>query len=68
MEGFTMNDWNENGKYDAADSYVDYHLANSNYSSTGSSDWWIWVLLATIMAVCPPLGIIIVLGILISGK
>ena len=63
-----MYDWNENGKYDAADSYMDYHLANSNHSSGSSSDWWILVLLAIIMGVCPVLGAIIVLGIVIFGK
>lgn len=63
-----MYDWNENGKYDAADSYMDYHLANSNHSSGSSSDWWIWVLLAIIMGACPALGTIIVLGIVIFGK
>lgn len=62
-----MNDWNRNGKYDAADSYMDYHLANSHLSSGASSDWWIWVVLYIIMGVCPPLGIIIFIGILILG-
>lgn len=62
-----MNDWNGNGKYDMQDSFIDYQGANSG-SSGASSDWWIWVLLAIIMGVCPPLGIIIVLGIMIFGK
>ena len=62
-----MNDRNRNGKYDAADSYMDYHLANSHSSSGASSDWWIWVVLYIILGVCPPLGIIIFIGILIFG-
>ena len=62
-----MNDWNRNGKYDAADSSMDYYLANSHSSSGGNSDWWIWVVLCIIMGVCPPLGVIIVIGILIFG-
>lgn len=62
-----MNDWNGNGKYDAFDSYVDYKGANSYHSSGGSSDWWIWALLAIVAGACPALGVIIVLGILIFG-
>lgn len=62
-----MNDWNGNGKYDMQDSFIDYQGAHSE-SSGASSDWWIWVLLAIVMGVCPPLGIIIVLGIMIFGK
>ena len=62
-----MNDWNGNGKYDAFDSYVDYKGANSCHSSGSSSDWWKWVLLAIVVGVCPALGTIIVLGILIFG-
>lgn len=62
-----MNDWNENGKYDMHDSFIDYQGANSG-GSGASSDWWIWVLLAIVMGVCPPLGIIIVLGIMIFGR
>lgn len=61
-----MNDWNGNGKYDAQDSFIDYHGANSGGSGV-SSDWWIPVLLFIIMGVCPPLGILIVIGILILG-
>ena len=65
--GNNMNDWNGNGKYDAFDSYVDYKGANSCHSSGGSSDWWIWVLLAIVSGVCPALGAIIFFGILIFG-
>lgn len=60
-----MNDWNRNGKYDASDRYIDYKLSGSKSSSGASSDWWIWVLFAIILGVCPPLGIIIFLGIVI---
>lgn len=62
-----MNDWNRNGKYDITDSFADYHLANSGRTSGSSSDWWKWVLLAIVVGVCPPIGIIIFLGILIFG-
>ena len=62
-----MNDWNRNGKYDMSDSFTDYHLANSGGTSGSSSDWWKWVLLAIVVGVCPPIGIIIFLGILIFG-
>ena len=64
-----MNDWNKNGKYDMSDSFIDYNMANSGTSgaSGASSDWWKWVLFASIVGVCPPIGIIIFLGILIFG-
>lgn len=61
-----MNDWNRNGKHDISDSFMDYHMANSGMSGA-SSDWWKWVLLAIVVGVCPPIGIIIFLGILIFG-
>lgn len=54
-----MNDWNKNGKYDAADSYMDYRLANSSRASGPSSDWWKTVLLAIVIGVCPLLGFVI---------
>ena len=62
-----MNDWNRNGKYDMSDSFADYHLVNGGGTSGSSSDWWKWVLLAIVVGVCPPIGIIIFLGILIFG-
>ena len=62
-----MNDWNRNGKYDITDSFADYHLAHGGGTSGSSSDWWKWVLLAVAVGVCPPIGIIIFLGILIFG-
>ena len=62
-----MNDWNGNGRYDAADSYMDYRLATSRSSSSVSSDWWISFVLFIIMGVCPPLGFIIFLCIIIFG-
>ena len=62
-----MNDWNRNGKYDMSDGFTDYHLANGGGTSGPSSDWWKWVLLAIVVGVCPPIGIIILLGILIFG-
>lgn len=54
-----MNDWNKNGKYDAADSYMDYRWANSSRTSGPSSDWWKTVLLAIVFGVCPVLGLAI---------
>ena len=62
-----MNDWNGNGRYDLQDSYIDYHGANGR-NSGASSDWWIWVLLALVTGVCPALGAIIILGILVFGR
>lgn len=54
-----MNDWNNNGKCDMTDRYMDYNLANSNENLSNSSDWWKWLLFAIIVAVCPPLGVVI---------
>lgn len=62
-----MNDWNRNGKYDMSDSFTDYHLANSSRTAGSSSGWWKWLLLAIVVGVCPPIGIIFFLGILIFG-
>ena len=59
-----MNDWNNNGTYDMQDSYMDYHGANGS-SSGASSDWWKFVLLAIIVGVCPPIGIILLICIFI---
>ncbi len=61
-----MNDWNGNGKQDSFDSFVDYHGANSG--GKASSDWWLWVLGAMVVCVCPPLAIVIVIGICIFGR
>lgn len=62
-----MNDWNKNGKYDVSDSYMDYYLANSSSSSGASSDWWKWVLLAIVVGVCPPVGVLILIIAFIVG-
>ena len=62
-----MNDWNGNGRYDSQDSFIDYQGAYSRHSGA-SSDWWKYVLLAVVMGVCPPIGIIIVIGILLFGR
>lgn len=62
-----LNDWNQNGKYDMQDRYIDYHGANSG-SSGASSDWWKLVIFLIVLTLCPPLGIIIFLGILLFGK
>ena len=61
-----MNDWNGNGKYDSFDSFVDYQGANAGGKS--SSGWWLWVLGAIVVGVCPVLAIPIVIGICIFGK
>lgn len=63
-----MNDWNGNGRYDSQDSFIDYQGANGSSHSGASSDWWKYVLLTVIMGVCPPIGIIIVIGILLFGR
>lgn len=62
-----MNDWNRNGKYDMTDSFTDYHMANGSGTSGPSSDWWKWLLFAIVVGVCPPIGIIIFLVMLIFG-
>ena len=51
-----MNDWNRNGEYDAADSFMDYNMANNNQTTDSSSDWWKWLLFAIAVGVCPPIG------------
>lgn len=60
-EGTVMNDWNRNGEYDAADSFMDYNMANNNQTTDSSSDWWKWLLFAIAVGVCPPIGIIVFL-------
>ena len=66
-EGTVMNDWNRNGEYDVADSFMDYNMANHNQTTGSSSDWWKWLLFAIAVGVCPPIGIIVFLGVLIFG-
>jgi len=64
-----MYDWNGNGKYDSSDSYVDYHMASGSSGSLGSSSNWIlYVLLAIVVGVCPPVGVIIGLCCLLFSK
>ena len=65
-----MYDWNGDGKKDGADNFIEYQVYkdctnNKNYSSGSSSDWWIMTLLAIIVGVCPAIGVIIFLGILL---
>ena len=36
-------------------------MANSQSSSGASSDWWIWVIFAIVVGVCPPIGILIMI-------
>ena len=55
------------------DNFIEYQVykdctSKSSSNSSASSDWWIMVVLAIIMGVCPPLGAIIVLGIVIFGQ
>ena len=66
-EVMVMNDWNRNGKYDVVDSFMDYNMANHNQTTGSSSDWWKWLLFAIAVGVCPPIGIIVFLGVLIFG-
>ncbi len=61
-----MYDWNQNGKYDMQDRYIDYKGANSMPSGTGS-DWWKYLLLLTAITICPPLSIFILIGVLLFG-
>ena len=66
-------DWNGDGKKDYVDNFIEYQVykdctSNKSSSSSASSDWWKILLLAVIMGVCPPLGVIIFLGIMIFGK
>lgn len=68
-----FSDWNGDGKKDCVDNYIEYQVykdctSNKSSSSGASSDWWKILLLAVIMGVCPPLGVIIFLGIMIFGK
>lgn len=68
-----MYDWNGNSKNDMGDNFIEYNIykdvtgQNSNYSSSVSSDWWVPVVLYLLTAICPPLGVIILLGVLIFG-
>ena len=65
-----LYDWNRDGKNDCADNFIEYQVykdctSKDSFNSSTSPDWWIMVGLAIIMGVCPPLGAIIVLGIVI---
>ena len=65
-------DWNGDGKKDFTDDFIEYNVyknstGGSGKSSGSSSDWWIWLILAIVTGVCPPIGAIIFLGILIFG-
>ena len=67
-----LYDWNRDGKKDCADNFIEYQIykdctSNSSSNSGASSNWWIMVVLVIIMGLCPPLGVIIVLGIMIFG-
>lgn len=69
-----MRDWNENGTYDSSDRYIDYKLSggdcgdNSSGSGRGGnigSGFIIWVIVAmVIVAICEPIGVLIVLGLI----
>lgn len=67
-----LYDWNHDGKNDSVDNFIEYQVyhdctGNSTSNSGGSSHWWVMVLFAIIVGVCPPLGLIILLGIMIFG-
>lgn len=67
-----LYDWNRDGKNDCVDNFIEQQVykdctSKSSSNSSASSDWWIMVVLAIVMGVCPPLGAIIVLGIVIFG-
>lgn len=62
-----MNDWNGNGQYDLQDRYLEYNMINKS-KSRASSNWWIFLLFAIICNLCPAIGLIIFLIILITRK
>ncbi|MGN0350120.1 MAG: hypothetical protein ACI4ES_00585 [Roseburia sp.] len=63
-------DWNHDGKKDFTDDFIEYQIykdcTSGNSSNSGSSStWWVWLLLAIVVGVCPPLGAILFIGILL---
>ncbi len=65
-------DWNGDTKKDFTDDFIEYNVyknstGGSSKSSGSLSDRWIWLILAIVTGVCPPIGAIIFLGILIFG-
>lgn len=65
--GVRMNDWNGNGKYDMSDKHMDYHQAHRKGSSGSFSGGGFVLLLAIITGVCPPVGVLIMILIMIFG-
>lgn len=66
-------DWNNNGKYDLEDQFIDYTIINSVHKEDSSpykssSDWWLYVLFFIVICVCPPIGALIFFGVLIFNK
>ncbi|MCD8046981.1 MAG: hypothetical protein LUE90_10255 [Clostridiales bacterium] len=68
-----MNDWNRNGKYDAADSYMDYKLSGAGKHTTRKSGKsggtgcgvLIYMFFMIIMlAACPGIGLLMVGGLI----
>lgn len=64
-----MYDWNGDGKKNSVDNFIEYQVykdcTNKKSSSGVSSDWWVMPVLAIIAGVCPIVGVIIFLGVLL---
>ena len=65
-----IRDWNGDGKRDMADNFIEYQIykdctSNKSSCSSVSSDWWVMPVLAIISGVCPLVGVIILLWVLL---
>lgn len=63
-------DWNGNGENDSVDNFIEYwvftnYANNSSSNSHSSSKWWKIVLASLIAGICPILGGIIIVLILL---
>ena len=65
-----MMDWNQNGKQDMFDQYVDYNLMNhiKTTNSESSSGLWRIVPLIILFFICPPVGVIAFLVVLFTQQ
>lgn len=67
-----MYDWNQNGKSDMGDNFIDYQIYkdstpnSDNYSgnsnSSGSGIWFFILFVVVVSAFCKPLGVLILFG------
>ena len=66
---FYVGIWNGDGKKNSVDNFIEYQVykdcTNKKSSSGVSSDWWVMPVLAIIAGVCPIVGVIIFLGVLL---